>query len=377
MSDALSSTPQTPAARPNHTQLVRAIFYLGLVAAVAVTSYAAFRLSEDRAYVARSQQQLVASHHLRQPTENRLAPEYTDKNGDLVADPPSDPKQFLDPDTLVLAHYVDAEAETQAVNWEAFEAQLAQATGKQVVRREYLNTSDDVAAVKAGQIHLVALHAADAPYLVNHAGLVPIGVLGSDEGAHGNRLDIAVPAKSKLQTVDDVAGHVLTCTSPDSITGYRAAIVVLLEKSGLRPHQDYAVTWSHGQKRSILGLLSGKTEVAALSDDKLQSLLKKGTIGEADYRVIYRSQVIPRLTIGYVYNLDPKLAGQLVTASLNFQNEGGQGEDDSSPPMRFLPVDYKKDFEFVRRIDDSFDPRFGKQARPKAPLDEDARQSKE
>ena len=33
--------------------------------------------------------------------------------------------------------------------------------------------------------------------------------------------------------------------------------------------------------------------------------------------------------------------------------------------MRFFPVDYKKDFEFVRTIDNSFDPRFFKGTKAK------------
>jgi len=37
--------------------------------------------------------------------------------------------------------------------------------------------------------------------------------------------------------------------------------------------------------------------------------------------------------------------------------------------MRFQPIDYRKDFAFVRQIDDSFDPRFGQQRNVKMPED--------
>ena len=105
-----------------------------------------------------------------QPVQKHLAPEYSDKDGRLLADPPSNRKDLLDPDTLVLAHYIDADVDKQLVDWEALQADLAQATGKTVLLQEYLNTADDVAAVKAGAIQIVALHAADAPYVVNNAG---------------------------------------------------------------------------------------------------------------------------------------------------------------------------------------------------------------
>ena len=117
---------------------------------------------------------------------------------------------------------------------------------------------------------------------------------------------------------------------------------------------------AHGQKRSVLGLVGGEFEAAALSDDKVKSMLKDGTIKESDYRVIYQSEVIPRLTIGYLYNLAPELAAKVTAAVLDFENIGGARDDSTAKPMRFFVIDYKKDFEFVRKIDDSFDPRFRK-----------------
>ncbi len=93
-------------------------------------------------------------------------------------------------------------------------------------------------------------------------------------------------------------------------------------------------------------------------------MLKKGTLEPAQYRVIFQSEVIPRLTIGHVYNLAPELAAKITAAMLDFANEKGASEDDSPEPMRFFAVDYPKDFEFVRRIDDSFDPRFSKNIKP-------------
>ena len=209
------------------------------------------------------------------------------------------PQELLDPETLVLAHYQDADADTQLVDWEAFQSHLGEVTGKKVVGQEYLNSADDVAAIKAGNIHVVALHAADVPYVVNNAGFIPFAVLGTEAGAHGNHLDIAVPAKSKIRSLNDLRGRTLTCTTPDSITGYRAAIAVLSQEAGMRPDVDYSINFSFGQKRSVLGLASGEFEVAALSDDKLQSMLEKGSVSASDFRIVYESQVIPRLTIGY------------------------------------------------------------------------------
>jgi phosphonate transport system substrate-binding protein len=358
-----NETGQSGSAGNQRTILRSGLYFCFALVVLGMLSYVRFRSQQDAAAVKESQDRLVAFHGLAPIASKRLSPEYTDKDGDLLADAPRDPKDWLDPDTLVLAHYKDADADTQLVDWDALVARLGEATGKKIVAQEYLNSADDVGALKTGTIHIVALHAADAPYVVNNAGFVPVGVLGSEDGAHGNHLDIAVAAKSNVRDLADVRGHTLTCTTPDSITGYRAAIAVLAQKTGMRPDVDYNIDFSFGQRKSVLGVAAGDFEVAALSDDKLESMLKQGSVEPSAYRLIYESEVVPRLTIGYACNVEPDLAAKVTRAVLDFTNESGPQDESTGKPLRFFASDYKKDFEFVRRIDDSFDPRFHK--RPK------------
>ena len=195
------------------------------------------------------------------------------------------------------------------------------------------------------------------PYLVNNAGYNPVAVSGTMAEHNGNHLVIAAHVKNPIKSLADLRGKKLTCTRPDSITGYRAAIAVLAQEAGMRPDVDYTVHFSLGQKRWIRGLIEGQFAVAALSADKLQSMLDDGEISKSDYRVIYESQVIPRLTFGYSHKLKPEFINHPELA-LAFPNEGPAGEADAVA-MRFYPIDYKQEFEFVRTIDNWFDPRFG------------------
>ncbi len=345
--------------------MLRPVLYTCLALAVVLIAVPAVRLSQEKARVADAEGRLVASRGFGTPVHKRLSSEYTDSRNRLLADPPSDPSKLLDPDTLVVAHDVDTESEVSPVDWEGLQSHLAKATGRRIVVQEYLNTADDVAAVKSSKVHVVALHAADTPHLVNYAGFIPFAVLGTEAGANGNRLDLVVPAKSQVHSLVDLRGHTLTCTRPNSITGYRAAIAVLLQETGMRPYVDYSITWSFGQSESIHALAAGKLEAAALSDDKLQIMLKKEQLKESEFRRIFQSQVIPHLTIGHVYNLKPSLADELTSAIFSFDNANGAPDESSGQPMRFVATDYKKDFEFVRRIDDAFDPRFGERSKVK------------
>jgi phosphonate transport system substrate-binding protein len=365
MNAAHGASPEPSARMTNGSerglrQWGRPALYFGLALVVVIMGRALYLASQESATMRRGQDRLVANHGLLPPGRKRLSPDYADANGDLVADPPAEQTRWVDPETLVVAHYLGDEADADPLDWQGFQAALAQATGKKVVLQEYLNSANEVAEIKNGTIHVVALHSADTPYVVNHAGFVPVAVLGSAGGATGNHLAITVSRDSSLRELGDLRGRKLTCTRPDSITGYRAAIAVLSQKLGMRPDVDYTINFSHGQTRSILGLIAGEFQVAALSDDKLQSLLKTSEIKPEDYRVLYESQVIPRLTFGHVYNLSPELAANVRAAALGFENQHGAADELAGQPLRFIAIDYKKDFEFVRQIDDRFDPRFHK-----------------
>jgi phosphonate transport system substrate-binding protein len=359
--DQKSPAASGPWVSPRADKLVRTALYCGLAAALGVVAYVGVRAFQDLASLRAGQQRLVSQHGLTETVAKHLAPGYVDADGGLVADAPAEEKR-IDPEELVVAHYQGDDEDTERVDWEGFQKRLAEATGKKVTTQRYLNSADEVAAIRSGKIQVVALHAADVPYLVNNAGFVPVAVLGTEAGASGNHLVIATGANSQIRSLADVSGGRLTCTRPDSITGYRSAIAVLSQEAQLRPGVDYRIHFSFGQKRSIRGLVEGKFEVAALSGDKIQEMLADGSLRKSDYRVLYESQVIPRLTIGHVYNLKPELIAQVTKTAFDFDNAGAADGESSGRPMRFFPIDYKKDFAFVRKIDDSFDPRIGQVA---------------
>ncbi len=355
---------QAKARHPLATPM-RVILYLVLAAAITAVSYMAFQASQARAQLRKVQDSSVAGIGVVEAGEKHLATQYSDKSGRLLADPPSDASQLINPDTIEIAcidvPVDDPDADASEVDWKEFQAHLAEVTGKKVNLRHYTNSAEDVAAVHDGKVQVVALHAADTPYLVNNAGFVPVAVLANEGTATGHRMEIVVPASSSIQSLGDLRGRTLTCTDPLSISGYRGAVALLLQDVHLRPNVDYFMTFSGGQKHSVVGLVKpkGAYEAVVVNESNVQKQLDKGNIKAADIRVIYKSPVIPRTTIGYVYNLQPDLAAKIEQAIVGFENKGGAVDDATGKPSRFFTVDYKKDFEFVRKIDDSFDPRLG------------------
>ncbi|MGA3067388.1 MAG: PhnD/SsuA/transferrin family substrate-binding protein [Tepidisphaeraceae bacterium] len=334
---------------------------LGTIAYVA--NFARWTLAA-RELALKTQEANVHNYGLVEPTQKTLAAKFTDSQGRMLADPPASADQLVDPPTLVLAHIADV-ADEPTVPWGQFEAYLAKATGKKVEDVIWTNSPEQIASIDQGTITMVALHAADTPFLVNNYGFEPAAVLADAGGIAGHKMDLIVPAGSTIATPADIKGHSLLCTVPSSIVGYRAALVLLAEDESLRPEVDYFVTWSMGQKQSIEGIINKQYDVACVSSDKLAHMLKSGKISPDEYRVIYESQVVPQTTIGWFYNLKPDLAAKVDQAILSFKPTASDGDesdsDDSDSSMagrHFVATDYKNDFQLVRLIDNRFEPRF-------------------
>jgi phosphonate transport system substrate-binding protein len=332
-----------------------------IVCILASVTYVAAQALQTMKQKQASQQAVVASMGLITPTHKGLASKF---QGTLLADPPTSSDQLVDPDSIVIARLSNSD-EIPGKSWAEFDKHLAEATGKKVTDIIYTGSADQLARFSNGKITLAAVHPADAPFIVNNYGFQPFAVLGTDAGANGNHLDVIVPAGSSIASLADLKGHSLACTAPSSITGYRAAVAVLMQDDQLRPNVDYYVLWSMGQKKSIKGIADkpAKYEAAAVSDDKLQSLIDDGDIDKSQYKVIYQSDVIPRTTIGYFYNLKPELAAKIRQATLDFNSPAAKDT------LRFLPSDYQKDFQFLRTIDDSFDPRLDSRMMSKSHAD--------
>jgi phosphonate transport system substrate-binding protein len=380
MREIRSDASAVPSKSSGGRRLARALLWLTLAAVLVVAGLEWRRLPSAQAQRDSSAMDLVRSSGLiLEPATKHLAAGFSDTGGRLLADAPADSARQLEPPSIVLAHIVGADAENPSIPWPELEAALAAATGRKVIDQTYDNSPEQMGRIKSGEFTLVALHAADTPFLVNNYGYQPIAVLGDEAGAaNGNHLDFIVPASSRIAKLADLRGHTLLCTVPSSITGYRAAVSVLMRSEHLRPNVDYLIAWSLNQRESIAGITSGKYEAAAVSDDKLQSMLAKGQVSGSSYRVIWRSPVIPRTTIGWFYNLQPQLASKLREAILAYRPsvtedapDSTDAEADAPPalpdkPLHFVPIDYKKDFELVRTMDDQFDPRFQRPPKDRA-----------
>src|SRR6201991_3215620 len=137
---------------------------------------------------------------------------YCDRNGDLVADLPADPKQVINPSTLVFAYTpVEDPAVYQKV-WDGFIKHLEKTTGKRVVFFSVQSNAAQYEAMRSGRLHVAAVNAGGNPTAVNCAGFVPFAMMAAKDGSFGYEMEIIVPADSPIKTPTELKGHKVAFT---------------------------------------------------------------------------------------------------------------------------------------------------------------------
>ena len=281
----------------------------------------------------------------------RLDESYRDGDGDLIADPPA-AAECIDPPKLTFSFVTEEPATYKDVFADLLVA-LSKATGKPVEYAVYKSPAIELAAMREGKLQVAGLNTGLVPAAVNLCGFVPVCALAEESGNHAYHMEIIVPADSALQTVTDLKGHEITLTDPASNSGFKVPLAVLVKENNLRPVIDFRIRYSGSHEQSIEGIEHKQYQAAAVASDRLARAMASGAIKKEDYRTIYRSSDFPTAGFGYAYNLKPELAAKIKDTLLNFEWKGtSMGKEfQASGQSKFAAVDYKKDWEPVRKVD--------------------------
>ena len=290
------------------------------------------------------------------PQGQKLAAAYHDGNDDLVADPPTDPAQLQKVTELGFSMVAGDDPERSQQTWKDFMAAVEKTTGKKVAYRSDLDGEDaQMSALRDGKLHITAFATGEVPLAVNSAGFVPLCCPADAEGKYSYEMEILVPSGSKIQAPADLKGKTLAFTVLQSNSGAKAPMVILKEKFGLLPGRDYNYVNTGGHHHSIKQLAAGKHDAACVANDLLARAVAAGDIKAEQFRSIYKSESFPPLCLGVAHDLPPDVAAKIKQVTQDFRFEGtslekqyaGQGK------VRFAPVNYKRDWAYVRVIDDS------------------------
>lgn len=274
---------------------------------------------------------------------------YCDEDGDLVADAPTDPADFVNPDTLFFAYTPVEDPAIYEDIWDPFLEHLAAVTGKNIRFFAVQSNSAQVEAMRSGRLHIAGFSTGPTPFAVNLAGAVPFALMGNDEGNFGYTLQVYVQDDSPYQQLSDLVGARVAHTSPTSNSGHQAP-EALFPDEGLVPGEDYEILFSGSHDNSLLGVVAGDYDAAPVASEVVERMASRGLYDPDELRIIFETNVFPTTSYNYVYNLDPELVALIKEAFFSFDFEGTALGEEFEDVSKFVPINYQQHWSVIRSI---------------------------
>lgn len=272
---------------------------------------------------------------------------FCDEDRDLVADPPKDPAKRVNPDTLVFAYVPVEDPAVYATPFTDLLRHIEKATGKKTQYFGPQNYAAQIEAMRSGRLHITAYSTGSVAFAVNLAGAVPFAVLGDDQGGFGYRLIVITQGNNaRINSIADLKGKRVAHVSQTSNSGHQAP-VYFFSKQGVVPGKDYEIAFTGKHDNSILGVVNGDYDAAAVASTVLERMVQRGLVKTTDYKIVYSSPVFPVAGYSYAHDLDPRLAEKVKEAFFTFRVQGSSLAKEWPKATRFVPISYQKDWEAV------------------------------
>lgn len=203
---------------------------------------------------------------------------YTDADGDLVADAPKDPAQWVDPATLIFAYTPVEDPSVYAKVWDGFLRHMEKVTGKKVQFFPVQSNSAQLEAMRAGRLHVAGFNTGSNPLAVNCAGFVPFALMASKDGQYGYEMEIITYPGSGVTKIEDIKGKKMAFTSQTSNSGYRAPSALLRQNYGLEAGKDYEPVFSGKHDNSVIGVANKDYPAAAIANEVMHRIIERGVV---------------------------------------------------------------------------------------------------
>ncbi len=278
---------------------------------------------------------------------------FCDADGDLIADTPTDPSKWLDPDTLIFAYTPVEDPAVYKEAWSDFIDHLEDKTGKDVVFFPVQSNAAEIEAMRSGRLHIAGFNTGSNPLAVNCAGFSPFTIMAREDGSFGYEMEIITYPGSGIEKVEDLKGKALAFTSPTSNSGFKAPSAILKADFDMIKDRDFEATFSGKHDNSILGVANKDYIAASIANSVKFRMISRDVIKADQVKTIYTSQTFPTTGFGVAYNLKPELQAKIKDAFFSFEWAGSSLEEEfsKSKESQFLPMTYKKFWDVIRKID--------------------------
>jgi len=141
----------------------------------------------------------------------------------------------------------------------------------------------------------------------------PIAIAATKtQGASYHALIIA-RKDSGIATLADLKGHSFSFVDPSSASGHLFPKTGML-KAGLNPDSDLRAIFAGSHDASVLALLNGKVDAAAVADSLLDTVVARGLAKREDLTVVWQSDPIPGAPVVMRSDLPAEVKAKLIAA---------------------------------------------------------------
>lgn len=287
--------------------------------------------------------------------EFKLGDRYTDADGDLIADIPTDAAQQIDPSTLIFAYTPVEDPAVYAEVWQEFLDHMAEVTGKSVQFFPVQANAAQIEAMRAGRLHVAGFNTGSNPLAVACAGFRPFAMMAANDGSFGYEMEIISYPGSGIDEVADLKGKQLAFTSETSNSGFKAPSAILKAEFGLTAGEDFEAVFSGKHDNSILGVANKDYLAASIANSVKGRMIEREVVTEDQLVTVYTSQTFPTTGYGVAYNLAPELQDKIKEAFFSFDWEGTKLAEEfgRSGDEQFIPITFQKEWAVIRTIDEA------------------------
>ncbi|MGL1930728.1 MAG: phosphonate ABC transporter substrate-binding protein [Desulfotalea sp.] len=138
---------------------------------------------------------------------------------------------------------------------------------------------------------------------------------------------IIVNSASDINSLEEIKGRSFCFTDPNSTSGYLVPNVLFARDLKIKPENYFSnVSFSGAHGNSINAVKNNKIEVAATNDIDLNRMIQKGQVAADDFRILWRSELIPGAPMAARKDLPTSLKAAFTGAMLMFNEMPGGKE---------------------------------------------------
>ncbi len=284
-----------------------------------------------------------------------LDPRFTDNDGDLIADIPTDPSEWVDPPVLIFAYTPVEDPAVYEDVWAEFLDHLSEVTDKPVQFFPVQSNAAQYEAMRAVRLHVAAINTGGNPIAVACSGFRPFTMMAREDGSFGYEMEIITYPGSGIESIEDLEGRTLAFTSETSNSGFNAPSALLQSEFGMVAGENFQAAFSGAHDNSILGVANQDYDAAAIANSVLTRMVARDVVSLDDLVTIYKSDTFPTSGYGTVYNLHPDLQEKVQEAFFTFDWEGTglEREFGAQGETQFIPITFQEHWSVIRQINEA------------------------